>query len=79
MPATPLNRSERRTAAKASRARDDGRALLDPHGAATYLGVCRETVYRIIDAGHLRAFKVGKAWRIRPSDLDAYLDEHVAS
>jgi excisionase family DNA binding protein len=75
----PLSRQERRAAVKASNLRNDGRPMLSVLDAAVYLGMSPDTVYRIIRAGKLRTFKVEGTLRIRPSDLDAYLDENIAS
>lgn len=75
----PLNRAERRAASKASAERDDGRPLKTVPEAAAYLGVARDSVYRFIRQGDLRAIMVGKTLRIRPGDLDAYIDAHVVS
>jgi excisionase family DNA binding protein len=36
--------------------------------------VSNMTVYRLIRAGELRAARVGRGYRIRESDVDAYLD-----
>ena len=36
--------------------------------------VSNMTVYRLIRAGELRAARVGRGYRIRESELDAYLD-----
>jgi len=41
--------------------------------AAAELGVSEDTVVRLITRGELRAYKVGRAYRIRREDLDAYL------
>ena len=53
--------------------------MLPVEGAAVYLGVARDTVYRLIKAGKLTSFQVEGTLRIRPSDLDAYLEQRVAS
>lgn len=42
---------------------------------ADFLKVSPMTVYRRIDDGQLKAFKLGKAWRIRREDLDAFIDQ----
>lgn len=39
---------------------------------AAYLGVSRETVYRWIDAKHLPAHRIGKFWRFKASEVDAW-------
>lgn len=41
--------------------------------AADYLQVCEKTVRRLINSKTLTASKVGKGWRIKKTDIDAYL------
>lgn len=41
--------------------------------AARLLSVSVRTVRREIDRGHLRAVRIGRVWRVRLSELDAYL------
>jgi len=38
-----------------------------------YLGVSRQTIYRLIAKGSLSAIKVGGQWRFRPEELQKYL------
>ncbi|MEX2618628.1 MAG: helix-turn-helix domain-containing protein [Egibacteraceae bacterium] len=45
---------------------------------AEHMRVSNMTVYRLIKAGDLPAIRVGKNYRIRGRDLDAYLDGAVA-
>lgn len=52
----------------------DPRPLLSPTEAARYLDVDRTTVYRLIKDGRLRKVTVGERYKIRPADIDAYLD-----
>lgn len=75
----PLSRAERQRAAQASRERSDGRNLLSVIDTAKYLGVDENTVYRLIHAGKLRSTKVGARLRLRPSDVDDYLDRNIGS
>jgi excisionase family DNA binding protein len=68
-----------RTARQASRAkyeekRSDPRPLMSVADAATYLATSRWTVYRLIDVGELKAVKVGAFKKIRPADIDDYLE-----
>lgn len=42
--------------------------------AAEMIGVSPQTVQREIDRGNLRALKVGRQWRVRLSELNAYLE-----
>lgn len=39
-----------------------------------YLKVNARTIYRLIKAGQLPAIRVGRQWRVRRCDLDAWLD-----
>jgi excisionase family DNA binding protein len=43
-------------------------------GAARYLGVYLRTMYKLIDQGDIPAFKIGRVFRIRRSDLDDFLE-----
>lgn len=44
---------------------------------AELLGVSKQTVYRLIDRGELRAVHVGRAVRILKTDLVSYLTKEV--
>src|SRR5207302_4209926 len=39
-----------------------------------YLQVNLRTVYRLIKAGKIPAVRVGRQWRVRKRDIDAWLD-----
>lgn len=54
--------------------RSEGEVLLTPSEAASHLRVSKMTVYRLIHAGQLPAFQIGKAFRIKDADLNAYLE-----
>lgn len=40
---------------------------------AERLNVSRSTVYRLIKSGELPAIRIGKNFRVRPSDLEVYI------
>lgn len=42
--------------------------------AAAFLDVSKSTMYRLLDQGKIRSSKVGRQWRFRKEDLDAYLN-----
>lgn len=47
---------------------------------ARYLQVCEKTVRRLINSNRLIAFRVGegnRSLRIKKSDIDVYLAEHI--
>jgi len=46
---------------------------VDIEEAARMIGVCDDTIRREIDRGKLRGVKIGRVWRIRVSELEAYL------
>lgn len=43
-----------------------------------YLQVNLRTVYRLLKAGQLPAVRVGRQWRFRKADVDAWLERHRA-
>lgn len=47
--------------------------LWDIARVAEYLGVSERTVYTRVRSGELPALKVGRLWRVRPSELEAWL------
>jgi excisionase family DNA binding protein len=61
-----------------SRGRTDLVACLTTEEVLTYLNVTPRTIYRLIRAGELPAIRVGRQWRFRRSDLDAFLDRQRA-
>ncbi|HEY3318907.1 MAG TPA: excisionase family DNA-binding protein [Planctomycetota bacterium] len=52
---------------------EDERRCLCLEEAAKDVGVCRKTLKREIEAGRLRAFRVGRQYRIRSAELEAYM------
>jgi len=48
--------------------------LLDIASVADYLGVSERTVYNKVRSGELPAFKVGRLWRVRRRDLEAWMN-----
>lgn len=49
-------------------------AFLTTDEVLAYLKVNLRTVYRLIDAGQLPALRVGRQWRFRRKDIDAWLE-----
>ena len=50
-----------------------GEDWLGSPDAAKYLGVSALTLYRLIDAGLLPAYRMGRVIRIKVSDLEAFI------
>ena len=53
-------------------------SLMTMRQVASYLVVTERTVRRFIRAGRLRAYRVGRQLRFRPSDVDAMLSPATA-
>ncbi len=45
---------------------------------AHYLNVHRKTVINLVERGELRGYRVGRNWRFRKSDVEAYLERQQA-
>lgn len=56
----------------------DTEGFLTTDEVLAYLQVNLRTVYRLIDAGQLPAVRVGRQWRFRRRDIDAWLDSQRA-
>ncbi len=53
-------------------------AFLTTDDVLAYLRVNLRTVYRLIKAGKIPAVRVGRQWRFRKSDIDAWLENQHA-
>jgi excisionase family DNA binding protein len=42
---------------------------------ANYLAMSQDTIHDWIKSGRLRASRIGRYWRIRPRDLEAFIDD----
>jgi excisionase family DNA binding protein len=52
----------------------DGEVFLTTEEVLEYLQVNLRTIYRLIKAGKIPAVRVGRQWRFRKRDIDAWLD-----
>lgn len=48
--------------------------ILNLNETADYLRVSKQTVYNMIKDGRIKAYKVGREWKILRSDIVAYLE-----
>lgn len=48
--------------------------LLTTEEVLAYLRVTPRTIYRLIHSGELPAMRIGRQWRFRRNDLDAWLE-----
>src|SRR4030095_16650645 len=74
---TPVGEREERTRADGQRGVIPGmidETFLTTEEVLEYLQVNLRTVYRLIKAGKIPAVRVGRQWRFRKRDIDAWLD-----
>lgn len=48
--------------------------LVSIDAVMTRLGICRKTAMRVVATGKLPALKVGRQWRFKPEDIDAFVE-----
>ncbi|MCK4283898.1 MAG: helix-turn-helix domain-containing protein [Candidatus Brocadiae bacterium] len=51
--------------------------ILTIKDASKLLEVDTKTIYRLVERGELPAFKVGRQWRMRLSDINAWIDDQL--
>jgi len=56
----------------------DLHACLTTDEVLTYLKVTPRTIYRLIRSGELPALRIGRQWRFRRADLDAWIERQRA-
>ena len=49
-------------------------AWLSTQEAASRLGVTTRTLYRFVDEGSLPAYKMGRVFRLKEADVDAFIE-----
>jgi excisionase family DNA binding protein len=49
-------------------------AFLSTDEVLTYLKITPRTIYRLIRSGELPAVRIGRQWRFRRTDLDAWVE-----
>ncbi len=54
-----------------------GAASMDVEAAMQFLGISRDSLYKLIDSGAVTSFKIGGRRLFRPADLEAYRDSRV--
>ena len=53
-------------------------AFLTTEEVLAYLRITPRTIYRLIRSGELPALRIGRQWRFRRTDLDAWLERQRA-
>jgi excisionase family DNA binding protein len=52
-------------------------AFLTTEDVLAYLRVTHRTIYRLARSGELPAVRIGRQWRFRRTDLDAWIDRQA--
>jgi excisionase family DNA binding protein len=53
-----------------------GDPLLNVRDVARWIGVSDRTIQQWAEAGQLRGFKIGRAWRFRKEDVEDFIRRH---
>lgn len=48
--------------------------ILTVSQVAEYLQLSEMTTYKLVQEGKIPAFKIGRHWRVKKSDLDAFIE-----
>jgi excisionase family DNA binding protein len=51
----------------------EGQPFYDVRQLAALLNVNKMTIYRLVERGDLRAYRIGRALRFRPSEVEEFL------
>jgi excisionase family DNA binding protein len=57
----------------------DGQRLLKPVEVAGYLQISRSFAYHLLQTGAISTVRLGKTCRVRPQDLEAYIQQNLHS
>jgi len=52
-------------------------SLLRPEDVAKILRISRSYVYSLLQTGELPAVRIGKACRVRPKDLEEFIEQNI--
>jgi excisionase family DNA binding protein len=69
---------EERGTSPAQHSRTANRKYLTPEQVADQLQVTRRTVYAWLKMGRLRGARAGKGWRIRPEEVESFLQRSTS-
>jgi excisionase family DNA binding protein len=51
--------------------------LLKPNEVADFLNISRSFAYQLLQSGEIPVVRLGKACRVRPKDLQAYVEQNL--
>ncbi len=53
--------------------------VLTAYEAMDYLGVGENTLYKLLNSGELKAFRIGRVWKIPRKEIEKYIDKSIES
>ena len=53
--------------------REQPPTILTPTDVMDILGVGKNTVYRLLDSGQLKGFRIGRSWRVTNDALEEFM------
>lgn len=56
----------------------DEYSILTPEDVMEELYIGRNAVYKLLDSGKLKGFRVGRKWKIPRKSLDQYIDDSIS-
>ena len=51
--------------------------ILSPEEAMDELQIGRNGIYKLLDSGKLKGFRVGRNWKIPRKSIDEYIEEEI--
>lgn len=51
--------------------------ILTPEDVMERLDIGKNTMYSLLKSGEIKAFKIGRKWKIPSKELNAYIDKKV--
>jgi len=51
--------------------------ILTPDEVMDYLVIGKNTLYKLLNSGELKGFRIGRNWKIPRKALDAYVDKNI--
>jgi len=59
--------------------KENSSSLLNAAQVADHLNVSKPFVYKLIQTGKIRCVKINKSRRVRPQDLDEYIESNLSN
>jgi len=54
---------------------NNGKEIMTVNEVAEFLKISTVTTYRLVQEGKISAFKVGRSWRVKRTDLNEFIEQ----